>query len=68
MTVTKFYSENETERYLEVMQSEGKLISIYIDNDDEDECICVDITIKDAERLMDEIHKLIIKAEGGKNE
>jgi hypothetical protein len=69
MTVRKFYSELHSDRYLEVMQIEKKFITIYIESDDdEDECTCVDLTIKDAEELMDELHRQIIKAEGGENE
>jgi hypothetical protein len=71
MTVTKFYCEENTERYLQVMNIEKKTISIYMEEGDESDedsfCQYVELTIKDAERLMDEIHNAIIKAEGGKN-
>ena len=67
MVKRKFYSELHSDRYLEVMQIEKKFITIYIESDiDEDECTCVDLTIKDAEELMDELHKVISKIEGGK--
>jgi hypothetical protein len=72
MTVTKFYCEENNERYLQVMNIEKKTISIYIEEGEEEEedsfCKFVELTIEDCERLMDEIHKAIIKAEGGKNE
>ena len=72
MTATKFYCEEDGELYLEVLQVEKKTVSIYIDSneedgDDIDKCIGVHLSIQDAERLMDEIHRAIIKAEGGKN-
>lgn len=68
MTTTRFYSETNINRYLEIMQFKKNKISIYIDEDgDNDEvCICVDLAISDAEKLMDEIHKAIINIEKNK--
>lgn len=71
MTKTKFYCEHDSGKYLQVMNIEKKTISIYIEEGDESDedysCQYVELTIKDCERLMDEIHKAIIKAEGGKD-
>ena len=72
MTKTKFYCEQSSCDVLDV-ETNGNLIAIGIqkkfDYDiDPIDSLSVELTIKDAERLMDEIHNAIIKAEGGTHE
>ena len=67
MVQRKFICEMETSTYLDVEQNVNGL-NITITDDNIEESLVVQLTINDAELLMDEIHKTLIKIEGGKNE
>jgi len=74
MTQIKFYDEDDKSRFLEVGNN-GSLIDFFIvknikidDGREDEECLVVELTIEDAERLMDELHRQIIKAEIWKKE
>lgn len=73
MTKTKFYCEKGVSNLIIQPQKE-KLISIAVENPEYCSVSGVPsieyiyLTIKDAELLMDEIHRAIIKLEGGENE
>jgi len=69
MTETKFFCET-TSNELQVLQFDD-FIEISIDtniysNPNDCKIKSVHLTIKDAEMLMDELHKVISKIEGGK--
>ena len=67
MTETKFISET-SENELQVFQFDN-FIEISICNNIIDcDIQAVHLTINDAELLMDELHKVISKIEGGSNE
>jgi len=72
MTEIKFICEQSRCDSLTI-STNGNLVAIDIQKKydcdvDPIESLSVELTIKDAELLMDEIHRAIIKAEGGKNE
>lgn len=66
MTITQFFCENNLTK-LAVFYF-GDLLDITIYNEDNpDDIRSVHITVKDAERLMDELHRVIIEIEKSKN-
>ena len=66
MNKTTFYCEKSNSQLILLAQKEN-LISLSIENPNEEVIHnYMYLTIKDAEKLMDEIHIAIIKAEGGK--
>lgn len=74
---TKIYCEEQKKRHLVVDYIDQNFITILIDdndpNDDEEmyddeKLLYMNLTVKKAELLMDEIHRAIIKLEGGSNE
>jgi len=71
MTEIKFICET-TSNHLEVysleIESGEKFIEVSIQGNSYEALLNVHLTIKDAELLMDQIHKSIVITEGGKNE
>lgn len=64
MVNIKFCCEENHSRYLEIIEVEEKTISIYIENDDDENdetCTYVELTINDVEILISELQKIIDK-------
>ena len=66
MTETKFICKT-TGNHLTVEVIQNNYIEIFLYENHFDEVMGINLTINDAERLMDELHRAIIKAEGGNN-
>lgn len=66
MTLTKFVCET-TGNHLTVEVIQNNYIELFLVDNNLDEIMGINLTVKDAERLMDELHIAIIKAEGGNN-
>jgi hypothetical protein len=67
MVQRKFICECESLSYLDVEQNVNGL-NITITDDNIEENLTVQLSIKDAEELMDELHKVISQIERGKND
>lgn len=66
MTILEFICEHSGDR-LTVEPVKGNIELVIKDSELVEQSV-ISLTIKDAEMLIDEIHRAIIKAEGGEND